>query len=51
MDQYTYDNWLKIKHKFEESGNTNNHFYKRACEIIRTRKDPFETYLKKKTVD
>jgi hypothetical protein len=46
MDQHTYDNWVKIKQTFEKSGNINNMFYTRACEIIRTKKDPLEKYLK-----
>lgn len=50
MDQDTYNNWVKIKNKFEESGNTENHFYKRACEIIRTKKDPFERHFNKNTL-
>ena len=45
MDQRTYENWLKIKSAMEESGNTNNLFYKRACEIEKTRKDPLAKYL------
>ena len=45
MDQHTYDNWVKIKETFEKSGNTENQFYKRACEIIKTRKDPLEKFL------
>jgi hypothetical protein len=40
MDDHTYQNWIKIKETFEKSGNTNNMFYKRACEIVRTKKDP-----------
>ena len=45
MDQDTYNNWLKIKSVMEESGNTNNQFYKRACEIVITRKDPMNKFL------
>ena len=45
MDQHTYENWLKIKATFEESGNTDNMFYKRACEIAKTRKDPLAKFL------
>ena len=26
MDDHTYNNWVKIKTTFEESGNTNNMF-------------------------
>lgn len=45
MDDHTYDNWVKIKKTFEESGNTNNMFYKRACAIVIDRKDPLSDYL------
>jgi hypothetical protein len=45
MDQHTYDNWVKIKETFEKSGNMNNMFYKRACAIVKTGKDPLEKYL------
>jgi hypothetical protein len=42
MDQRTYENWKKIKETFEKSGNLDNHFYKRACAIVRTGVDPME---------
>jgi hypothetical protein len=45
MDQHTYDNWVKIKETFESSGNTNNMFYKRAVEIVKTRRDPLAKFL------
>jgi len=45
MDQHTYDNWVKIKATFEESGNTDNMFYKRAVEIVKTRRDPLAKFL------
>jgi hypothetical protein len=45
MDQHTYDNWVKIKETFEKSGNMKNMFYTRACEIVKTRKDPISKYL------
>ena len=45
MDDRTYNNWVKIKETFEKSGNTNNMFYKRACEIIKTKKDPLQKFL------
>lgn len=45
MDQHTYDNWVKIKQTFEKSGNTNNMFYTRACEIVKSKRDPLEKYL------
>ena len=45
MDQHTYDNWVKIKATFEQSGNTDNMFYKRAVEIVKTRRDPLAKFL------
>jgi hypothetical protein len=45
MDEHTYQNWIKIKKTFEKSGNKNNMFYKRACEIVKTKIDPFKQYL------
>ena len=45
MDQHTYDNWVLIKETFEKSGNTNNMFYKRACSIVKTGKDPLSKML------
>ena len=45
MDSHTYDNWVKIKETFEKSGNMKNMFYMRACEIVKTRKDPLEKFL------
>ncbi len=48
MDDHTYRNWVKIKETFEESGNTDNIFYKRACEIVKTKQDPMEKFWKDK---
>jgi hypothetical protein len=45
MDNHTLNNWIKIKETFEKSGNTENMFYKRACEIVKTGKDPLEKFL------
>ena len=45
MDQHTYENWVKIKETFEASGNLNNMFYKRAVEIVKTRRDPLAKFL------
>jgi hypothetical protein len=45
MDQHTYDNWVRIKETFEVSGNTDNMFYKRACAIVKTGKDPLAKIL------
>lgn len=48
MDDHTYQNWVKIKETFEKSGNTNNMFYQRACQIVISRKDPMQSYLEQK---
>jgi hypothetical protein len=45
MDSHTLNNWVKIKQTFEESGNTSNIFYMRACEIVKTKRDPLAKYL------
>jgi hypothetical protein len=45
MNDQTYSNWVLIKNAFEESGNTNNFYYKRACEIVKTKKDPLQNVL------
>jgi hypothetical protein len=45
MDDHTYANWVKIKETFEESGNTENMFYKRAVQIVKTRRDPLAKFL------
>ena len=45
MDDHTYQNWVKIKATFEKSGNTDNTFYRRSCEIVKTKKDPLAKYL------
>ena len=42
MDQHTYNNWVKIKATFEESGNTDNFFYQRACAIVGGKPDPLD---------
>jgi len=49
MNEHTFQNWIKIKSAMESSGNTDNMFYKRACEILKTRKDPLAEYLGDKT--
>ena len=45
MDKYTYENWVKIKETFEESGNTENMFYQRACAIVGGKPDPLDAKL------
>ena len=47
MDDNTYENWVKIKNVFEESGNTDNFFYKRACAIVGGAPDPIEKIINK----
>ena len=46
MDQHPLDNWVKIKETFEESGNTDNMFYQRACMIVNSGVDPLAEMLK-----
>jgi hypothetical protein len=48
MDDSTYNNWLKIKSMFEKSGNLDNMYYHRACQIVKTRIDPLSNYLEMK---
>jgi len=45
MDDHSLNNWIKIKETFEKSGNINNMFYRRACEIVKTKKDPLAKIL------
>jgi|TARA_B100001094_G_scaffold281968_1_gene293775 ribosomal protein S19E (S16A) len=40
MHSEEYSNWVKIKKTFEESGNTDNYFYVRACAIVDGKPDP-----------
>ena len=42
MDDHTYNNWVKVKETFEESGNIDNFFYKRACAIVGGAPDPID---------
>ena len=46
MHPDTYANWVKIKETFEESGNTDNMFYQRACMIVNSGVDPLAEMLK-----
>jgi hypothetical protein len=39
MDTNEFNNWVKIKKSMEESGKTDNEFYKRACIIVKTGHD------------
>ena len=45
MDEHTYNNWVRVKKTFEESGNTNNMFYTRACAIVKGESDPLSKIL------
>lgn len=36
MDEHTFNNWVKVKRELEQSGKTNNYFYSRACQIVRS---------------
>lgn len=44
MDDHTLSNWRKIKATMEASGNTNNHFYKRAVAILAGKPDPMDVF-------
>lgn len=45
MDKHTYENWVRVKETFEESGNTENFFYKRACAIVGGGGDPIDNMI------
>ena len=45
MAKHTYENWVRIKETFEESGNTENLFDQRACAIVGGRPDPLDAKL------
>ena len=40
MDKHTLENWQRIKVHLENVGQTENHFYKRACKICEGKPDP-----------
>ena len=42
MDQYTRDNWRKVKKALEAAGKTDCYFYTRAVAICRGQDDPME---------
>jgi len=42
MSKEELENWQRIKDAMEESGNTDNHYYKRACAIVAGNPDPIE---------
>jgi|TARA_B100000073_G_scaffold507_1_gene472 hypothetical protein len=37
-----FSNWVRIKEALEESGNTENFYYRRACAIVSGAPDPME---------
>jgi hypothetical protein len=45
MDKETRENWTRIKESLEESGATDNYYYKRACTIAAGGKDPMESKI------
>ena len=44
MDDQTLENWLRIRIHLQKTGNTENHFYKRAVAITDGRPDPFKSW-------
>ena len=42
MDRHTRENWQKIKDHLEGVGETENHYYRRACKIVGGEPDPFD---------
>ena len=40
MDRHTYENWVLIKKLMEASGKTDTYYYKRACAIASSKRDP-----------
>ena len=42
MDKQEKDNWKKVKDKLEETGKTDNWFYKRAVAITAGQPDPLD---------
>jgi len=47
MDDYTIENWRKIKTALEAADKTDSFFYKRAVAIVRGQDDPLEFEVKK----
>ena len=45
MDEFQKENWAKVKAHLEEAGQTDNMFYKRACAIVKTKRDPLAKFL------
>jgi|TARA_B100001741_G_scaffold272192_1_gene240659 hypothetical protein len=42
MDNTSFENWVRVKEALEESGNTENFYYRRACAIVSGAPDPME---------
>ena len=42
MDKTSFENWVRVKEALEESGSTDNFYYKRACAIVSGGPDPME---------
>jgi hypothetical protein len=42
MDKASYDNWVRVKEALEESGSTENFYYRRACAIVGGLPDPMD---------
>tara|TARA_B100000963_G_C22639257_1_gene679459 strand:+ start:3878 stop:4063 length:186 start_codon:yes stop_codon:yes gene_type:complete len=42
MEESVYQNWVKLKEKFEDQGAncTQSKFYNRICKCVETREDP-----------
>lgn len=45
MTDRELENWKKIKEVMEASGKTDNMFYKRSLQILKTGKDPLDKIL------
>ena len=42
MDKTSFENWVRVKEALEESGSTDNFYYRRACAIVLGGPDPME---------
>ena len=42
MDKTSFENWGRVKEALEESGSTDNFYYRRACAIVSGVPDPME---------
>ena len=42
MDKTSYENWVRVKESLEESGSTDNFYYRRACAIVGGLPDPMD---------